>query len=267
MNSREFDVFVVNMARSRDRLERMSALLEDTGLSFERFEAVDGSVEDVSKCYDSAKQLSSGYRDLSRAELGCYLSHVRLWEKAAERSSGFVVVLEDDIDIEGGIAQLLEGVAGLQCSWDLIRLAGLGEVPYVRLGHLDQNHELVALMRGSTGTQGYCISPDGARKLLAKALPITMPVDVYIDYDWISGIQTLAIMPYPVQENREISSTISGQRVASSSSHQQAGISMGMKYKMMRWLRKRRIAILKTARYPILFIWALVLRGRVGLKF
>lgn len=73
MNSREFDVFVVNMARSRDRLERMSALLEDTGLSFERFEAVDGSVEDVSKCYDSAKQLSSGYRDLSRAELGCYL--------------------------------------------------------------------------------------------------------------------------------------------------------------------------------------------------
>lgn len=257
----KYSVHLVNLARGEDRLERMSALLSERALKFRRFEAVDGSVEDFGAVYDESAQIKAGYRYLTKAELGCYLSHFRLWERVAALEDEFYVILEDDVDVDASVPEVLAAINRLQFDWDVIRLAGLGVVPYLIAGKLDPHHDLVTLMRGSTGTQGYCISSKGARKLIEKALPISTPVDVYLDHDWISGIKTLAVMPYPIRANLSLESTIEFDRLARSIQFKEESKRFGFMYKVSRWVRKRKIAFRKTVRYLFLCMYGIFLRS------
>lgn len=256
-------VFLINLDRAKDRLARMQDILINAGIDFEVFSAVDGTAFDVSAFYSENNQEARGLRKLSAPELGCYLSHFFLWEKIIKENLPHAVILEDDITIEANLKELIEGALETCDSFDLIRLAGLGKVPFVRATKLTNTHELVTLLRGATGTQGYIISRRGALKLYRNAVPVTVPVDVYIDHNWLSGIKTLAIHPYPISENKVLESSITRERQATAN-HSNASMQATPRTKFLRWKQKRKIAVMKTLYYPIIASHALHLRLKLS---
>lgn len=237
----------------------MRQILATAGVEFEVFKAIDGKHYDFSKSYSDELQDQKFLRRLSGPELGCFMSHYLLWELIQSNDLEGAVILEDDISVEPNLGELIERASSIPHEYDLIRLAGLGKVPQLDVMKLSESHSLTMLMRGSTGTQGYIISRHGARKLLKRAMPISVPVDVFIDHNWISGIKTLAIRPYPVTQNTSLESSISGERHVSSQKNK-SGSHATRKERLAKWRRKRTIAALKVLYYPVHAMYGIFLK-------
>ena len=83
-NNSRLLIQVINLAKRPDRLALISADLHKAGLEFETQVAVDG------------KTVESASKFLSKAEIGCFKSHVNSMRRQVEIGSPFSLILEDD---------------------------------------------------------------------------------------------------------------------------------------------------------------------------
>jgi|GEM_PF-216468 len=198
-------VFVINLERSTDRREKISTRLSEIGIDFELFPATDGSAlsESDRAKYDEAHVINNISRPLSPAEVGCYISHKKLWQRIVDENIPWAVILEDDVLIQTDLKDLLAKIGQMTFKWDLIRLAGLFATPCYPLFALGGGRTLSVPLRGAIGSQAYCLSRAGARKLLAYSTTIRGTVDDHvIDNCWKTGLAILAVQPYPVAEDK-----------------------------------------------------------------
>lgn len=194
----------------------MAKQLSQAGIDFEFFAATDGEklTHHEPAKYDEPFAIARISRPMSRSEIGCYLSHVRLWKKIVDGGIPWAVILEDDIDIMGDVPGILSAIGELSVEWDLIRLAGLGSPRALPLCALTGDATLTTLLQGAGGTQAYCVSLQGARKLLDYATPRVVGTvdDHVIDSCWRTGLRILAVLPYPISENKGFVSSIETER-------------------------------------------------------
>lgn len=128
-------VVVINLDKRTDRLEKISKQLDELGIVFERFSAID--------CTGKNPMLAN--RD----------SHVEVWKQNLGKK---VLILEDDAYfVEGFQERFDEVIQTLPENWDVFYLGVLldkmtGKVIKV---NNDWYRQIV-----STGTQAYCLHPD-----------------------------------------------------------------------------------------------------------
>jgi len=128
-------VVVINLDKRTDRLEKISKQLDELGIVFERFSAIDGT----------GKNPIIAGRD----------SHVEVWKQNLGKK---VLILEDDAYfVEGFQERFDEVIQTLPENWDVFYLGVLldkmtGKVIKV---NNDWYRQIV-----STGTQAYCLHPD-----------------------------------------------------------------------------------------------------------
>ena len=75
-------IYVINLTAQPDKWDKSRSQLDAAGLCYSRFEAVDGlelSDEQVRRHYES-RWFKKWMFTLTRPEIGCYLSHLCLWE-------------------------------------------------------------------------------------------------------------------------------------------------------------------------------------------
>lgn len=124
------NIFVINLKRRPKRLERMRINARFLGIKFTLFEAVDGqSLTDKDM---EEIRLLPGYLDpyhkrpLKRGELGCFLSHYRIWQEMISNDWDRILVFEDDIRFSENatkiMRQMVEDLMKTQIEWDLIYL-------------------------------------------------------------------------------------------------------------------------------------------------
>jgi len=128
-------VVVINLDKRVDRLEKITEQLNDLGITFERFSAIDGT----------GKNPMLANRD----------SHVEVWKQNLGKK---VLILEDDAYfVEGFQERFDEVIESLPEDWDVFYLGALidkktGKVIKV---NNDWYRQII-----STGTQAYCLHPD-----------------------------------------------------------------------------------------------------------
>jgi len=184
--------FLINLDRSAERLARFHAANGFLS-NVQRFAAIDGGA------LDRRDLVSRGVIDAqlsySDHDLGCALSHMRLWETALKKDAA-LTVFEDDAVVNRRFAQrsaaLLNGLPG---DWDYVLwgwnfdtvlavdlLPGISQTVMMcdqeslrgRL-HMfqDLNFDVAALpLLCAFGLMAYSISPGGARKLLGSCRPL-----------------------------------------------------------------------------------------------
>ena len=88
--------YVINLARSVDRREHITAELERTGIGYEIVSAVDGNTVDLR---DPAivDPVLIAKNDFPAGTAGCALSHLRAYEKILVDGHDHALVLEDDV--------------------------------------------------------------------------------------------------------------------------------------------------------------------------
>jgi glycosyl transferase family 25 len=152
-------IWVINMKRSVDRRAYIRAQLDGLGLDYELVEGVDGkelSAEDLVLSYSSSAALAVLGRELTTGEIGCSLSHLRLYQRQVEEGHEAVVILEDDVVVDPSFLEVMDRRDALPADWRYrcVKFAGIAD-----------------------GTQGYLLRQSGARKLFAHGHPVRVPAD------------------------------------------------------------------------------------------
>ncbi len=123
----QFDsVFVISLPDMRDRRARMLAQMQELGIdNFTMLEAVDGRSLDQETMIQSGDLVLNDWigRYLNAGELGCLLSHIRVWQTILEKGVRTAIVLEDDVELRLDAPALLDEIMGeMPSNWDIIHL-------------------------------------------------------------------------------------------------------------------------------------------------
>ncbi|MBT8525894.1 glycosyltransferase family 25 protein [Polynucleobacter paneuropaeus] len=204
--TQEIQILVISLQRSPDRREKVRQELSKINLPWEFLDAVDGSQMSISPAeykVDKVKRLQ-GYA-LTANEIGCYLSHKKAWQRCVDQNLP-TLILEDDFtlaaDFENDLKTLLEN----SDRWDLLRLQGLYEVPYTKVGQV--GNMIIAKNQGdAVGATGYLVKPVIAQRLIDASHEIYEPVDHFLEHHQKHHLDFLAIRPYLIDITR-VKSTI-----------------------------------------------------------
>lgn len=121
--SKDVKIYCINLDKDTDRWSALQKQIKSNNLQVERIPAVNGANVSESE-YIRNGLLHKNHR-LLKGQLGCALSHVKLWHKIKKDNKAFTLVLEDDIIITNDFkSKLNELIKYLPNSWDVIYLGG-----------------------------------------------------------------------------------------------------------------------------------------------
>jgi glycosyl transferase, family 25 len=207
---------VINLDRSPDRLAHIKAEFARASMAFERFRAVDGcELPESVKPYfcDASGRIVS---PLTAGEIGCYASHLTIWQRIAAGKYGpAALVCEDDIALPDDLDGLLEAIPrAVSFGWDIVRLVDndhLAERKALPLAPLPGTRALIRYWHLPMLAGGYLVSTAGARKLLRAGIR-THGVDADLRRPWIFGLDHYGVHPAPIEQRHVFASIIGRKR-------------------------------------------------------
>ena len=216
----QIPIFIINMASSIERWESTSHQLKLLGLESIRFDATIGkslTEQEVAQWYDKEKNKQSHHRDLTIGEIGCYVSHKRVWKKIVDEQIPYCLILEDDLSISDELPKVLEQIEHLQ-GWELIKLFDNRDIPFVKSQKLNNTFSIGNFRKVPNGCLGYLLSLEGARKLLTRKR-FYRAVDLDIQFHSEVGLSVIGIRPYPISEHNDFESDIESVNKGRHSNH------------------------------------------------
>ena len=241
------DVHVINLDRTYERLTSFRANNQHLN-SIVRFAAVDGGTIPLQQL--AARGIfSADAPSYSNGAIGCALSHLSLWEQAAQQSGPFTVAEDDAILNRNFEIEAHTLLQTLPLDWDIMLwgwnfdsillfdfLPGISPClgafsePELR-AHTEEFQQLEVKPRAyrlqrAFGTLAYSVSPTGARKLTRHCLPIrkmdvfcpglnrsvsNFGIDVMINALYPNINAYVSFPPLAVSRNEKTSSTVNRQ--------------------------------------------------------
>lgn len=171
-------VYLINLDQDADRLKHVDTQLKQLGIPYERFAAINGQkvdIEELSKD-NMLKRQALKAAHFNRGSLGCYLSHVAVYQKILQDGHQRVLILEDDIDIISDFKNaLVAAYPRMPANWDLLYL-GYNMIHGTKI-HNDYYIPKEGNHQGyNSGMFGYMVSREGAYKLINLLIPIYHPI-------------------------------------------------------------------------------------------
>ena len=172
-------IYVINLDKSKDRMENIKRISKESNLNIERFPGIDGK----NLNYDFLRKhgyLSDKKIIKFNGSLGCYMSHCLLWEKIyKENKYENVLILEDDCIIDKNFNQQMEELSKyIPEDFDYIML-GSGR----RKGR-SYNEKFIIPTQGNVmglnaGLFGYIVKVKNIPNLLKLVKPLKY--NIYVD--------------------------------------------------------------------------------------
>jgi glycosyl transferase family 25 len=209
-------VYVVNLPRDSERMQRMASQLDALGLPFERIDAVLGrALGDAERAalYDAQRNRRLFHDPLVPGEIGCYASHLKAWQRLVDdRLADAALVLEDDVLLRPLLVPVLQAVAALPPRWDMVKLIGRDRESPWRTWPLAEGVKLIRYRRVPSLTSAYIVSRAGATKLLARRKPFFRPIDTDLRHWWECDLRVYGTQPYPVAHGPDAAHSSIGRR-------------------------------------------------------
>ncbi|MBO9489219.1 glycosyltransferase family 25 protein [Endozoicomonas sp. G2_1] len=198
----QIPTFVINLDESVERYQEVLPQLQKLSINAERISAVRGSKlseQEFNRVYDEIANKKLFRRGLTAGEVGCYLSHRKIWQRMLDQNIKLALVLEDDIVINDNILDFQKHVDTL-VKYDVVKLADDRNCPPAESKKLDEQHSLISYSNIPNCTTGYFVSLAGAKKLLARKR-IYRPVDIDMQHCYELGVSVVGVTPYPLDKN------------------------------------------------------------------
>lgn len=180
--------WVINLEKNRDRMDKFTYFYSTSDLNdrvpLERFNAIYGKDLNIQKYVtptaysvlleNEEKNYRTKHYQLTRGAVGCYLSHMALFEKLLEDNTvDYYIIFEDDAIVMSSVYnRILKALNMAPSDWDMIVFSPIMEVSK-RKGRLFNKFETF------WGLSGYIVNKKGARTLVEefKSRPISMQID------------------------------------------------------------------------------------------
>ncbi|MDP0561837.1 MAG: glycosyltransferase family 25 protein [Candidatus Endonucleobacter sp. (ex Gigantidas childressi)] len=202
-NSIEIPAFVICLEREVDRRQRIKDHLNSLKVAFSFFNSVDGrtlSAEEKRKYYSESLSVKTRGRILAAGEIGCYLSHSKIWQHIIETGINKALIIESDAVFTDESIQTINKIDKDLFEWELIMLYYRECYPAFKGRYnITPQTKLVKFSNKTSCATAYLVTSDGAKRLLDKAYPIQMPVDDYMTGGYIDkNLRTFAAYPRTV---------------------------------------------------------------------
>lgn len=200
---------VISLPSSTERRQQVQKNLDaNIGLSWSFFDALSEPPEMMKLKVDLEAQRMKYGRELTKAEIGCYCSHVATMEWFLQNSDkDWLLVMEDDVWLDpvfdlGKAAALAEA-----CHIHYLRLFSKTLKKFDVIAETWGFRHLVRFKSEPFGTQIYLIDKTGIKQFLSSLDCIELPIDDELGRFWRHSLFPCAIFPYPAVE-RSVPSTI-----------------------------------------------------------
>lgn len=209
-------IYIVNLKKDKEKKQHMQELCQKFNLEIEFIEAIYGkelSTHELELLYSDFKANKKLGRSLSQAEIGCALSHKKIYQKIIDENISEALILEDDIEFDKSLLDILNIKENFNDNWDVILLGHhtRNSRDIDTLSSFWQKKDLIGdykLLRPCEigyGTYGYLITQNGAKKLLKELSIIEKPIDHFTgDSQYIN---LYVINPAPIKIHEHISSS------------------------------------------------------------
>ena len=214
-------LFVINLAAYQQRRQFMCTQLNRLSLPYTIIDAVgeqDISAQELPKIYSRDQaQLYVG-RDLSLAEIGCYLSHLKAMQAIIDSGAAYGVVIEDDAKIQPEFVEVVMGIKAIPPVWKIIQIGDSISYNFrnKKSYELPQGYRMGALLPESWRTTGYVIHRNFCQYVLHNAYPIFCPIDtrlfsIFLSFSFFHSLQG----KFLVYHDETLESTIQSTRAIS----------------------------------------------------
>ncbi|MGY4041380.1 glycosyltransferase family 25 protein [Aeromonas hydrophila] len=180
-------IIILSLVRSHERRDYMSRQMQHFGLDFSFFDAVDARDSSALAALSDRIDLDMAREycghELSQGEIGCAISHIKIYEKMVEENIERALILEDDVHLHMYFKALVEAACE-KSSADIILLRHGKAKSWPWKRSLPQGYRLARYIapsknskRGVMSCAGYILNLGGAKKLLRHAYSVRMPAD------------------------------------------------------------------------------------------
>ncbi|CAL1530548.1 unnamed protein product [Lymnaea stagnalis] len=183
------EIYMINLKRRPARRSRMMKAFDYLGIDAKIVDAVDGKELNDTFLEKSGIKMLPGFADpyhgraMTMGEIGCFLSHYKIWEEVVEKNYKKILIFEDDVRFEPYFRKKLFNLMyELEHTFDVWDLVYLGRKRLRRdLESMVDRSDRLAWPHYSYWTVSYALSNHGAKKLLEqKPLSKMIPVDEYL---------------------------------------------------------------------------------------
>jgi GR25 family glycosyltransferase involved in LPS biosynthesis len=170
-------IYVINLKKNTDRWDSMSKMAENANINITRFDAINGK-ELASNHPDILKYFVKDHK-LNNGQIGCALSHIKIWEDAIKNNYENIIIFEDDAIIPDNFWNKLQSSYNeMPDNWDILYL----DIVYGYLQKIDHKLSRVLFKKDkNSGLHGYILNNNFIKKILnGLKSKLNVPIDVYI---------------------------------------------------------------------------------------
>lgn len=191
-------VFVINLARRRERMEFMRSQFHRLNVDFERVEAIDGAALPASEIERSVNRFrwhcAQGYR-ARNGEIGCALSHQSIYRRMIDENIAVACIVEDDVTLSSRFPEVASEVEGF--------LSAAGDSPGVvllseSLGAAkspSRDKCRISPVARENSTCGYALNISAAKRLLEINCPLKSTIDDWPRWRKRGGVSLYGVSP------------------------------------------------------------------------
>lgn len=204
-------VYLINLPRAAERRMKMQTQLARLDLPYTLFPGVDGRAEEARLLAntDIAAFRRNMGREILIGGIGCYHSHLGVWEAFLATGKPHALVIEDDVVFHDDFLPAVRLALQAEAHWDLLKLNRIRAklpVPQGRIGP----YRLMAYLGPNTGTGAYLVNRATAGKLLPAMRRVTRATDHEINRFFVHDFRLRGLEPFPSHVDDGGTSLITG---------------------------------------------------------
>jgi glycosyl transferase, family 25 len=191
--------FIINLDRDRSRWQNIAGALGQAGIPYHRVPAIDARkrINLIRRAVHRAFVYVPASRNLTDAEVGCYLSHISALKRVVRQNLAAAMIFEDDVVFDSEFTNFYRNdLPKFLAASDIVKFEG------IHYSHTSKSGipiaggntcQLVLRMKPTLGAAAYAVTRNGALALLKAASDPDRPFDhklAYYDRHWIDYAET-----------------------------------------------------------------------------
>ncbi len=190
-------LFVINLDKDKERMISIDSQLKQLGIDYIRIPGIYAktlSKEEINKYYNRFRWWCAIGHPIVPAEIGCALSHRKIYEMMKEEEA--VCILEDDVIIDKDFKKKVKDVEAL-----INRSRPQVYLLSNRLERFSGN----GILRHSYGycTDGYIITKSAADAIISHNFPMQVPCDHWGRWVKQGLLELYHVLPASVRQNQQ----------------------------------------------------------------
>lgn len=194
----QLKVWLINLSGANARRAKMAVQLDQLDLEYEIYHAIDGKsrADEFMPQVDKVQYERLMGQRLLPGKIGCYFSHVAVWELLSRSDAKYGLIIEDDIVFHDDFLTALDTALEGAQHWDLLRLNATRAKLGVGQGQLGP-YRLTAYLGRFTGNGCYLVQRSTAKRVLPDLKAMKLAFEHEIGQFYIHNYRMFGLEPFP----------------------------------------------------------------------